>query len=546
MIRAKEGVFDSEAAGVVRAWDPPSPPVQEIRLGVDDLDPTMKAFLGDMRQAMTMDAYREFESFLLQQQSSEVRRARENMLAGEKAAFGGALSGKLMGSLDLGVFDPERIPIAIREKMRKDPDIALGTAMIRQPIKDLWFQVECVDPAQAGVLEQVLHPVWRKLMSDVTLAVVYGSFWGEKIFKRRRLIVERKTGARDEAETLFDDEAVVLDDVKPMHNSTIQLFLDPRTERLLRVRQEVSSMSGTRKIDLRPEKVLRFSNDMEFGNYFGRGRYINCYAPWYEGMLIEQFMMRYFERRGVPPVEVTYPAGKTKDPSGVAVDNSELALRLGGSIMESSVIAIPFRLHQDTKENTWKVRFVEAQQRGEMFVEILRHQSSRKFRGLFLPEETVTSGGESRSRSAAVRFDAFLMTEEGLVSDIEHEINTQMVRQIQEFNFPAEAIRPCYIRIGRLSLDRREIVREAFMEMIRTVRVLGREGMLLPRLLPSLEGMAKVLNVPMEELMQFFQQPDEREEPSKNNRGRRMADEDDAVRDIVLEVVQEELNRRGA
>lgn len=560
MIAPKEGELSPAALRVFSDFADMSGAVQREFKGVDDLPGPLKGFLQEMHSEMPKKTYRAFESFVLQAQERGLRAANASEAMQERAVYGGALSNLIARQLNLagglGLFNPEEIPIRIFDRMRKDPDIAIGTAILRQPIKDLNFRIDCEDSVQREIIDRALRNPWRKILSDATLALVYGFAAGDKIYEKRNEVIREERERR--TRTVFSGTILALRDIKAMHPETVSIVLDPKTEELLEVRQSPSSFFKTQAIRIPRWKTFWFANELEYGNFFGKSRYRNVYPDWYYDQLIAQFMMRYFERRGVPPTKVIHPPGKSKDKDGKDIENHKLALQLGQALIEGSVVALPFRLDPEKKMNMWDVAFMESDQRGEMFVSIRTHLSSKKLRGLFVPEIVVAEGTEARSRATTTQTDTFLSIEEGFVSDLEHILNTDVVHQVQELNFPPPERVLARLVMDRLSLDKRAIMREVLVEMIRTVRVLSRDGSMVPRLLPSLEAAAKVVGVPVEPWINAFPPlvPEENDDEGKTKRkpkesrippGRRLSDDEEAlrdfVRDTIREVIEEERGR---
>ena len=78
-------------------------------------------------------------------------------------------------------------------------------------------------------------------------------------------------------------------------------------------------------------KSFIFTNDKgeSFGNLFGTSRLKAVYEVWYWWVALIQFMLRYYERKGSPPIIVRYPPGKSRD----GTENADSALSLGKSMM---------------------------------------------------------------------------------------------------------------------------------------------------------------------------------------------------------------------
>jgi len=132
-----------------------------------------------------------------------------------------------------------------------------------------------------------------------------------------------------------------------------------------------------------------------------------------------------------------------------------------------------------------------------MFVEAMRHLDARCLRAIYVPENIVTQEGGGGYSSVSVHADLFLMSEKGLISDIEEAVNSQLIRPFIEANFPPEKRRPAYVKLDPLDWNRKIALKEIFVEMLRNVDTMIQSG-IAPTIIPSLEKMAAILEIPVE------------------------------------------------
>jgi len=208
-------------------------------------------------------------------------------------------------------------------------------------------------------------------------------------------------------------------------------------------------------------------------------------------------MMQYFERRGTPPVVATAPPGRSQDSSGGEVDNLEMALRVAMSLISSSVAVLPYQQSKDGSENMWKLDTLSDDARAPMFTDALVHLEARCLRALFIPEGIISSDGKGGSGSNSLSADIFLMTEKGLISDLEDAVDEQIIEPFIQANFPPEKQAEAHIKLDPLSFERKLMTKEIFIEMLRGIDTMIQMGV-PPDVMPSLEKMSQILEIPIE------------------------------------------------
>jgi len=464
-------------------------------------DPIAKLILSSFDSSLKKD----FVSFL---QAKELSTATKKAPSGNKSkektekvsfkevtSYHNPLLTSSMFSTPIPTRNPETITCNTFTAMRRDHQLASGLAVIKLPILSLDWTVECDDINIAKTVEWALGRIWRDLIKSALMAVDYGFSTHEKVWERNNVKVSHVSKDGKE-EVYHNGDLVYYKKVKPHHPESISMVFDDK-QNLTEVVQE-GSESGQSEISLPIRKCFIFTHDKEFGNPFGVSRLKNAYKIWYWKQLLYQFMMQYFERRGIPPTVATAPPGRTQDSSGNEVENLEMALRLASSLISSSVAAIPYQTSKDSNgENMWKLEILKDDARGPMFIEALDHLDNRALRAIFIPESVWASGDSSGGYGgSSIQADLFLMTEKGLITDLEESINAQLVTPFLQANFPSDKIKPCLVKFAPLDWNRKITLKELFVEMIRNVDTMIQMGV-SPKILPDLEKMADILEIPV-------------------------------------------------
>jgi len=390
-------------------------------------------------------------------------------------------------------YNPETIDVDTFDIMRRDHQLAAGLAVIKLPIVALPWRIVCDDEKIGKTVEWAIKKIWKNLIKSTLLAIDYGFASHEKVWKRENVEISR-TDKEGKKSIYYKGDLAFYKKIKSHHPSSIKIKFD-KHQNIEEVIQESTMGGGDIRLPLR--KCFFFTNDKEFGNPFGVSRLKSAYKVWFWKELLYQFMMQYFERRGTPPTVATAPPGKSQDSAGTQIDNLELALRLASSLISSSVAVLPYQPHKDNKENMWSLSLLSDDARGPMFVEALQHLDARCLRAIFVPESIFTSEGGGGFAGSSIHADLFLMTEKGLISDIEEAIDEQIILPFIEANYPLNERRPCSIRLDPLDWNRKIALKEIFSELIRSIDTMIQQGV-APKVVPDLEKIAGILEIPVQ------------------------------------------------
>jgi len=213
----------------------------------------------------------------------------------------------------------------------------------------------------------------------------------------------------------------------------------------------------------------------------------------------------YFERRGSPPILATAPPGDSATEGGQRVNNMQLALDLGSSLLSNTIGVIPYEESKSGRENMWGVEYLSDDKRGEMFIQAINHLDVGILSALWIPEKAVTNetGGGGGYSMASLHADLFLQSELGLINDIEASVDEQVLPILVQANFVPEERSPAHLMLDNLDWNRKNALKEIFIEMIRNLDNMVQLG-LRPSVIPSLEELAGVLNVPVEQFSEVI------------------------------------------
>jgi len=406
--------------------------------------------------------------------------------------YGHPLTSSAFGADVLGIYNPDTIPVDTYFRMKNDPQVAIGLAMIKMPIISLGWNVECEDVDIREFVRYCMTKIWRRLVTSSLTAIDFGFSSHELVWDLEEVDIfsQSQSGRK---KTHFRGKAEVLKKVKAHYPSTVKIRTDANTDDFIGIRQVVP---GKQEVSLDIGKTFMFTVGDEFGNFFGTSRLKAVYKTWYWKEVLTQFMMRYFERKGGPATVVTHPIGGGIDVDGNDYDNADIALRISHNLLENSTVTLPYEANKDGN-NQWGITYLQDDRRGEMFVAALNYLAAQTLRGLLVPERVMTQDLSTGSFSMATSHaEIFLLSEEGLSSQLADSINEQIIPPLIQFNFNPKKVVPCYFKVEKIQYDRRRILKEIMVEIIRNMNSWIKDGK-TPNVLPSLEQMSDILGIPV-------------------------------------------------
>lgn len=421
----------------------------------------------------------------------------------------------------IGQYNPDKIPMSIYSKMSLDPEISLATSEIVLPIVAQSFRIESTNEDISLVIHHLMNPIYRKLISDLLTAIKYGFSVGEIVYEKRMAKITRLNESGEE-EIVYEGDIVAPKKIKFVEPKTISVIRDKKTEEVKWIVQKnVNPFKKAPRV--RPNKVIWFAPDSEFGNIFGTSRYKAAYQPWYWFQILVQFMLKYLERRGGPTTVGKAPKGSTIASDGKKIDNLDLALAMAKAVSSNTSVAMESSIYPESSTDKWGLKILEDSGRGDMFLDALNFLNVQKMRAMKIPDKVGVAEGSSTNATAENNTDIHLLNEESLIQKIESAINTQIIEPLIEYNFVPEERRSCKIKIERLNHGKRTLLKDTLLRMMMFSS--GAENK--PKSLPSIQKMCELLEVPTDQYYDIFSDSDTVDKSAETS----TADKEDAKKD---------------
>ena len=365
-------------------------------------------------------------------------------------------------TIDGKKYNSDDISLNTYKLMRKDAQLQLGLKVIKYPLKAMKWWVVSQDPDIQAFIQYALKKVWNQIMSTMLNGLDFGWSACEKIWEVKDIDIERRE--QEKIVTAYKGQAILLKKLKDPDPSQVTIIVDKNGD--FNGFQQALSNGGS--VSVPAEKSFIFTNEKEFGDLYGKSLLRYAYDYWYWTTLMYQFLNRYFERRGTPPVIARAPAGRTNLADGTILDNLVLAQRAGESLTESSVVALPSVIQEGSKEiYRWNLEYLKDDQRADMFMKYIEHLNAMKLRALFVPERMVTQDTEMGAKAVAdTHLDVFLMGLEGLSKDIIDHLNKYIVPQLVKYNF-GDNTAMAYIETSGLSTETKNLLKQIVISIIK-------------------------------------------------------------------------------
>ena len=373
-------------------------------------------------------------------------------------------------------------------------------------------------------------------------SVQFGFTCGEKVYKKINLkvVIDKETGGR---RVIYNDYAVVIDKVKCAYPASIEIIRDKATEEIEYVTQNRDAWDGKKPKKVKIEKCLWFAPESEYGNFFGNARYKAAYQPWYWSQILMQFALRYYERCGAPAIMGKAPIGVTTDANGNSVDNMDIILEAANALISNSAVAIPNQFDPKTGESQWSLEHIHDDQRGDMFLEMLRFLNILKARALFVPDKVGVAEGSSTNATAESHLDVHMLAVEALMEEIEDSFNTQIINDLTEFNFKPTKKTPCFLKIEKLNYSKRTLFRDVLLRMVMFSGSSIREGN-WPSWMPDMKEISKLLEIPGSDVENLFLFPGDSDDNNNDNENKTVDKDTEIDKASKKEDANKDANKR--
>lgn len=386
----------------------------------------------------------------------------------------------------LGDFNPDEIPLMTYDRMRWDGQLRLGLMTIKMPIMSRAFWVECEDKDIQAFVYQNLKEIWRPFIKSTLSALDFGFAPHEKIWE----IAENYKVLSKDRKVSYTRDCIRYRTIKDVCQHTVTLDYS-----------EGMKFKGFFQNKNRPgkeayvpaSKSFIFTHDKEWGNIYGWARLKPAYPYWYTYWILDAWHERWLQKRGIPPIIVKYPIGKSQTAVAGSTpkfkDNADIARDAAKSLQPDSVVTIPSDETKTAagKSAIWDISTLKDETKIDAFVDAKEKLDVRKLRSILVPERAITQDTSTGSFKMA-ESHIWLMMEslKGLIGDIADHTNEFLIPVLVKNNFGDRAPK-ALISIEEIGKELTGALFEIYLGLVET----GQAH-------PGVKKMEEVLNIPSE------------------------------------------------
>ncbi len=346
----------------------------------------------------------------------------------------------------------------IIEQMMKSGAVVFITEMKKASLLSVFrsptsVKVRCQDEDLRSVVEANLRQVLPIMANDfLDSAMYWGASFQELVWKyttRYELGLSKSRGSSK----LY----AVIDMPNSVRPSTVKnIIRTPGGDFNGFVQQ---SKLGYREIVVDANRSLIITNQKRFGNLWGTSMLKPMYPIWYWYEHTLRSMVRYMERMATPVAvcyaptraQVTMPGTTTK------VSGLKWGLMLAGAAAKSNAIAIPSDTHQETNQPLWKLEYLTAEDRGQLFVAALENLFQQLVRSGMTADRTTTqeSGGVGSYAIGKVHEAATQLHNEMMLTGVVGQLNRYFVPKYALYNIGYSAP-PIWLETEGLDIEEKQ------------------------------------------------------------------------------------------
>jgi len=385
----------------------------------------------------------------------------------------------------LGEYNPDEIPLNTYDKMRWDGQLRLGLMTIKLPIMSRSFWIDCEDKDIQAFVQQNMKEIWRPFIKSILNALDFGFAPHEKVWE----IAENYRVVNKSEKIDYTKDLIRYRSIKDVCQKTITIDY---TEKM-KFNGFWQNKRKQNQVYVKPDKAFVFTHDKEWGNIYGWSRLKPAYPYWYTYWILDAWHERWLQKRGIPPVIVKYPIGKSQIATSGSTpsfkDNQEIARDAAKSMQPDSIVTIPSdEIKTPTgRTSMWDIVTLQDNTRIDAFVQAKELLDIRKLRSILVPERAVTQDSSTGSYKMAETHVWIMMESlKGLIGDIASHTNEFLISQLVKVNFGENA------PIATMEIE--EIGKELTSALFEIYLGLVQSG----KAHPGIKKMEELLNIPSE------------------------------------------------
>lgn len=380
---------------------------------------------------------------------------------GGRSVFGAQMLGDLqkMGS-------PYKVSMKKLKEMRLSAQVAFGEAAIKAPLIGTLSTIPAIvseDPEVAGFVRAALRPIWRSTVSSSMNGVGFGFQEHEKEWEHRDITWYWKTQEGLRESTI--KSAWLYKKLRDVDPEGVVLWEHPESHDY----GGFTNVKSPKEKDIVPaDKSFLFTPELEFGNLYGKPRFLYAYKPWYMYECHQFFSARYFERFGEPGLAVGYDPKPTQDANGTQeLYPGQNATKAAENYKGGGLYMYPME-YDDDGNLLYSFEIVKDDRRGADWIKILDFYLKMILRGLLIPDRALQQDTQVGSFASSKTYQKqwVMMQQQTIESFIDHA-NMYLVRQLIDLNLGIHRA-DAYLVSPTISDQNKAMMRELVISVLKT------------------------------------------------------------------------------
>ena len=290
-------------------------------------------------------------------------------------------------------YSPDSVTVQEYDEMRMDAQIVAGLALIKMPIQQCGWSIQCEDPDISAFLTEIIKPIWPDFIRQAMLALDFGYSVFEKVWgKEYDLTVTQTQGQADDANYKIYQNADVIEKMMQLDPQTLYLLGYRWSGEFAGVRQY---LAGSATIP--DNKCFIFSHNIEFSEWYGVSRLKPCYPFWIFKRLMYEFINVRYELWSMPMKLGRYPMGKSEtgvDPNTGQpsyVYNADQMMSILEELRSNFAVTLPSNQYENGQFQ-WGIELLQNGTNGSDHLQYIDHLNLMILKGLLVPQLALEIG----------------------------------------------------------------------------------------------------------------------------------------------------------
>lgn len=326
-----------------------------------------------------------------------------------------------LGGNTLNPYNPDDVGIATYKKMMKDAEIRSAFNLIKfSTLSRDWKIIFPEDVPKGKEIVKYLRYVFEHMdgrldggLAGLLFALPYGFAVSEIVLKMiKEGPFKGKVGLKKLKD--LDPETIVFKTDK--YGNLEKVLQKPATSSSVMYSQVAFDVE---EIELPIDRLIVYTNEKEFGNYYGTSRLRSIYKNWFIKDVITKFWNISLERFGMPMLIGKVPSSK---------DLTEMRNILENAQARSSLATV----------DGWEVSALETgigRSAGGDYQSCLNYHNAQILRGLLIPNSLVGDKAGGSFAKAKVGFELFQLMLKSLEVDLCGIVEKYIIKPLIDINY---------------------------------------------------------------------------------------------------------------